>query len=323
MTAGPARLRLRVRAVTWEAEGILGYELVPADATHALPRFEAGAHLDLVLGNGLVRSYSLLNDPAETHRYCIAVNRDANSRGGSAWVHDALHAGRVIEADAPRNHFPLVEDAAHTVLIAGGIGITPILSMVRRLAALGRPWTLHYATRTRAACAFATELAALAESSGGALDLRFDAEPGASMLDLGAIVAALPPAAHAYCCGPASMLAAFESACEGLARERVHVEYFAAKDAPATAGGFEVKLARDGRSVAVREGQSILDALLALGIMHPNSCREGVCGTCEAKVLAGAPDHRDLVLSDAERAANDRMLICCSGSLGPSLVLDL
>ncbi len=314
---------MRVRAVTWEADGILGYELIDAVPGKALPRFDAGAHVDLHLGNGLVRSYSLLNDPAQTHRYCIAVNRDPASRGGSAWVHERLHAGQLIAVDAPRNHFPLAEDAAHSVFIAGGIGITPILSMIRRLAALGRRWSLHYAARTQAGCAFVPTLGALAAASHAPLDIRFDAEPGGRMLDLRAIVDALPPGAHVYCCGPAPMLAAFEAATAGLARERVHLEYFGATQAPATGGGFEVRLARRGCAVAVRDGQSILDALIAAGVEPPHACREGICGTCEVGVLEGTPDHRDLVLSDAEHAANDRMMICCSGSLTPSLVLDL
>ena len=319
-------LNLRIRAITWEADGILGFELVPTTPNTLLPAFDAGAHVDLSLGNGLIRSYSLLNAPGERQRWCIAVNRDAASRGGSRFMHESMRPGQIVTVGLPRNNFPLAEDAAHSVFIAGGIGITPILGMIRRLAALGRPWSLHYAARTRETAAFVPVLTALAgeaEDAGAALDIRYDREPGARPLDLGAIVAALPGDAHVYCCGPLGMLAAFEAATAALPRERVHVEYFAAKDAPATAGGFEVKLARDGRTVAVAAGQSILDALIAIGVEPPNSCREGVCGTCETRVLRGTPDHRDLVLSEAEKAAGDRMMICCSGAKTPSLELDL
>ena len=319
-------LNLRIRAITWEADGILGFELVPTTRNTLLPAFDAGAHIDLHLGNGLTRSYSLLNAPGERQRWCIAVNRDAASRGGSRFVHESMRPGQIVTVGLPRNNFPLAEDAAHSVFIAGGIGITPILGMIRRLTAIGRPWRLHYAARTRESAAFVPVLTALADEAGGAdaaLDIRYDREPGARPLDLGAIVAGMPEHAHVYCCGPLGMLAAFETATAALPRERVHVEYFAAKDAPATAGGFEVKLARDGRSVTVAPGQSILDALIAIGVEPPNSCREGVCGTCETRVLCGTPDHRDLVLSEAEKAAGDRMMICCSGAKTPSLELDL
>jgi tetrachlorobenzoquinone reductase len=316
-------LTLRLRAMTWEAEGILGLELVPAAPGTPLPAFTAGAHIDLHLPGGPVRSYSLLNDPAERHRWCIAVHRDPASRGGSRQVHEQLRPGQLLTVSPPRNHFPLDEAAPRSVFIAGGIGITPLLCMVRRLTALGRPWVLHHAARTRAHAAFGDELQALAAHGGGTLHRVFDQEPGGRMLDVAAIVAALPDGAHVYCCGPAGMLAAFERATAGLPPQRVHLEYFAAKDAPAATGGFSVKLQRDGRTVPVPPGQSILDALAAIGAEPPWSCREGVCGTCEVRVLDGVPDHHDMVLSPAQREANDRMMVCCSGAKSPLLVLDL
>lgn len=319
----PTLLTLRVRALTWEAEGVLGVELVPLQPDTLLPAFGAGAHVDLHLPGNVQRSYSLLNTPGERGRYCIAVNLDAKSRGGSRWVHEALRPGAAITISAPRNNFVLDEQATRTVLIAGGIGITPILSMVRRLNALGQPWQLHYAARTRVQAAFVDTLRELAEAGTGQVEFCFDREPGGRMLDLGAIVAALPPDAHVYCCGPLGMLEAFEAATAGLDPARVHVEYFAAKEAAATAGGFRVELRRSGRSVDVAPGQTILDSLIAIGIEPPWSCREGVCGTCETRVLEGIPDHRDLVLSAADHAKNDRMMVCCSGSKSPTLVLDL
>lgn len=316
-------LTLRLRAMTWEAEGILGLELVPAAPGEPLPAFTAGAHIDLHLPGGPVRSYSLLNDPAERHRWCVAVHRDPASRGGSRQVHEQLRPGQLLTVSPPRNHFPLDEGAPLSVLIAGGIGITPLLCMVRRLTALGRPWVLHHAARTRAHAAFGDELQALAAQGGGTLHRVFDQEPGGRMIDIAALVADLPDGAHVYCCGPAGMLAAFERATAGLPPERVHLEYFAAKDAPAASGGFSVKLRRDGRTVPVPPGQSILDALSAIGAEPPWSCREGVCGTCEVRVLEGVPDHHDMVLSPAQREANDRMMVCCSGAKSPLLVLDL
>lgn len=325
MTASP-QLQVRVRALTYEAQGILGIELVPLSAATPLPAFSAGSHIDLHLPTPqgqLIRSYSLLNDPRETHRYRIGVNKDARSRGGSAHVHASLRAGDILTISAPRNNFPLDETAPHQVFIAGGIGITPMLGMLARAQALGTPWTLYYTARTRAHAGFLDLLETAAGAANGQLVLNFDQEPGGQMLDLQAIVAALPAGAHLYCCGPLPMLEAYEKATADLPAARVHKEYFAAKDAPATEGGFTVELARSRQSLQVPAGKSILDCLIEICAEPPYSCREGICGTCEVKVLAGQPDHRDLVLSEAERSANDRMLVCCSGARSARLVLDL
>jgi vanillate O-demethylase ferredoxin subunit len=316
-------LQVRVRAVTYEADGILGFELVPMPPLKELPAFSAGAHIDLHLPNGLMRSYSLLNAPHERHRYLIGVNKDAQSRGGSRYLHEMLRAGDTLPIGAPRNNFPLDEAAPLNVFIAGGIGITPMLSMIARSQALGRPWKLYYAARTRRNAAFLNLLHGWHNDPNVELSLNFDQEPGARMLDLASIVQAMPAGAHVYCCGPLPMLEAFEKATAGLPPERVHMEYFSAKDAPATDGGFTVELARSGKSVQVRAGQTILDSLIEIGVEPPYSCQEGVCGTCEVRVLAGTPDHRDLVLSAAERAANDRIMVCCSGARSARLVLDL
>jgi len=315
-------LEVRVQAIVFEADGVLSYEMRRTDGGE-LPPFAAGAHVDIHLPDGLVRSYSLVNPQDERHRYVIAVQKDGESRGGSRAVHDRVRAGDLLRISAPRNNFPLAEDAPHSLLIAGGIGITPLWCMVQRLEALGRPWTLHYAVRRREMAAFLAPIRALAARRPGRVDITFDGEPGGIMLDIVALVAAAPADAHLYCCGPLPMLAAFEAATAGLPPERVHVEYFTAKDEPATAGGFTVRLARTGRSVVVPAGSTILDALFAAGLDLPHSCLEGVCGTCETKVLEGVPDHRDLVLTPAERASNRTMMICCSGSKSETLVLDL
>jgi ferredoxin-NADP reductase len=314
-------LSLRVKSIVWEAPGILSYELRRPEGG-ALPPFTPGAHIDLQLSNGLVRSYSLVGKPAERDRYVVAIQKDRASRGGSSWIHDNVHAGDLLRVGMPRNNFPLDEAAPHSVLIAGGIGITPILAMTRRLRELGRPWTLHYCARTEAQAAFVAEARALAEE-GGVVYLNFDEAPGGTMLDLAGVVAAAPAGAHLYCCGPLPMLAAFEAAAANVSPERVHVEYFTAKDAPDTSGGFKVVLAKSGTEVMVREGQTILDAVQEAGVDVPHSCLEGVCGTCETRVIEGVPDHRDLVLTASEQASGRTMMICCSGAKSERLVLDL
>ncbi len=313
-------LEVRLASITYEAQGINSYELRPL-GDRQLPPFSAGAHVDLHLPNGLVRSYSLVNSQNERHRYVIAVNLGTPSRGGSRFMHDSVRVGERLTIGTPRNNFQLAESASRSVLIAGGIGITPLWCMIQRLEELGRAWTLHYCTRTRERAAFLNRLAALTHRNAD-LHLHFDGEPGGRMVDIQSIVAQAPADAHLYCCGPLPMLAAFERAAASRPAERVHVEYFAAKEPPA-AGGFTVVLARAGRSVAVPPGKSILDALLEAGIAHPYSCREGVCGTCETNVIEGVPDHRDLVLTRAEQAAGRTMMICCSGCKGERLVLDL
>src|SRR6185437_12952245 len=311
-----------IKRISFEAESINSFELV-APAGGDLVAFTAGSHIDLYLSNGMIRSYSLVNDPSERSRYVIAVNKDAASRGGSRFVHETLRAGDLITISHPRNNFVLQENTTHSILIAGGIGITPLLSMIRRLKALGRSWELFYAARTRVAAAFLDELSGLRRDVQEKLHLNFDQEPTGNMLDLAAIVRNAPGDAHLYCCGPVPMLEAFEAATRDRPAEQVHVEYFKAREKPAAEGGFEVKLARSNRIIKVGAGKTILNALLDAGIAVNCACTEGVCGTCETRVIEGMPDHRDLFLGKAEQAANNTMMICCSGSKSDTLVLDL
>jgi ferredoxin-NADP reductase len=311
---------LRVKRISYEAESINSYELV-LPAGDELAPFTAGSHIDLHLKNGMIRSYSLVNDQSERHRYVIAVNKDPSGRGGSSFVHDTFKAGDIVTVSGPRNNFALREDAECSLLIAGGIGITPLMSMIRRVEALSRPWQLFYATRTRRAAAFLDEFDAIRPNAD--LNLHFDDEHGGRPLDLAAIVGNAPTNAHLYCCGPVPMLEAFEKATAGRPSGHIHVEYFQAKQAPAVDGGFEIRLARSKRTVAVEPGKTILDAVLDAGIMANYSCSEGVCGTCETRVIDGIPDHRDLFLSPEEKAANKTIMICCSGSKSGTLVLDL
>jgi tetrachlorobenzoquinone reductase len=311
----PAAMRLT--AITYAAEQVHIYEFRPVSGA-SVPPFTAGAHVDLHLPNGLVRQYSIANAQGERHRYVLGVKRDAAGRGGSRFLHDDLRVGTVVKVGGPRNNFPLVEAAAHSVLIAGGIGVTPIVSMVARLRSLARPWELHYAVRRRGEAAFLDELLA----GDGHVRLHVDEEQG-SMIDVAAIVRAAPEEAHLYCCGPTPMLEAFAAAAASRPAERVHLEYFSSAVAPAVESGFIVELARSKVRVEVPPGQTILEALRARGLEVQSSCEQGICGSCETRVLAGEPDHRDMLLSDEEKATNQVMVICCSGSRSAILVLDL
>lgn len=310
-------LSLRVRAISEEARGIHAYEFVSEDG-RPLPVFTAGAHISLALPGGMRRSYSLTNSPRERHRYVVAVNLDPHSRGGSRYLHERARVGDVLQAAGPLNQFVLAEEAERSVFIAGGIGITPIRAMIRRLDELGRDWTLHYCARTSCAAAFKAEFA-----GDDRVRFYFDQDQPAARLDIASVVAGLPSQAHVYCCGPSSMLDAFLAATSGLPAGRVHYERFAAAQAPSQAGGYTVTLARSGRTLPVPAGRTILLVLQDAGLDPVHSCGQGVCGSCETAVLSGRPDHRDQVLSEEERAAGRSMMICCSGSLDENLVLDL
>lgn len=322
MNAAERLMQVRVKRISYEAEGINSYEFVAPGGGDLAP-FTAGSHIDLHLSNGMVRSYSLVNDQSERDRYVVAVNKDAASRGGSSFIHEVLRVGDLIAISQPRNNFILWENARHSVLIAGGIGITPLLSMIRRLDAIGRSWELHYATRTRATAAFLDELNSFGSDGSARLHFHFDQEFSGRMLDLSAIVKSAAADAHLYCCGPVAMLEAFEAATAERPADHVHVEYFQAKEAPAVEGGFEVQLTRSNRTILVEAGKTILDALLEAGISANYACTEGVCGTCETRVLEGIPDHRDQFLSKEEQAGNKTIMICCSGAKSRTLVLDL
>ncbi len=307
----------------YEADGVCSVELAPLAPDDALAPFTAGAHIDLHLPGGPVRSYSLLNGQGDESRYVIGVHLHPASRGGSRHVHTTMRPGDTITIAGPRNHFRLAEDAACSVFIAGGIGITPLLSMMRRLNQLGRPWQLHYAARTRAQAGFLDEVRQLSAGGAGQVTIALDGEPGGTMLDLAQIVRQAPADAHLYCCGPAGMLEAFEAATAGVPPAQVHTEYFAPRQKSDTTGGFEVRCARSARSAQVRPGQTVLHALLDLGVQVPYACEEGICGTCEVPVLQGEPEHRDSVLTQQEKDAGKTMMVCCSGAKGGLLVLDI
>jgi len=318
-SAATPTLATRIHAISYACDDVLLFELRSLNG-EPLPAFTPGAHVDVHIPGGLSRSYSLLNDAAERHRYLIGIKRESASRGGSAWMHDVARPGARIEIAKPRNHFALDETASHSVLIAGGIGITPLWSMVQRLQTLKQRWTLYYRARSRRTAPLLDELAH--EAIAPHVAASFSDEAHGQRLDITKIVAEAPAGAHFYCCGPVPMMEAFHHACAHIDPARVHLEYFAAKEAAATEGGYTVRLAKSGREIVVKPGQTILSSLHSAGVAVPSSCQQGVCGACEMRVLSGTPDHRDLVLSDAEKAAGATMMICCSGSLSTELVLD-
>ena len=315
-------LKAFVQQMRHEADGIVSVELRPAEGGE-FPPFDAGAHIDLHLANGLIRNYSLVNPAGERGRYVIGVLRDRASRGGSRFVHETLRVGQKIDISAPRNNFPLHEDAPHSVLIAGGIGITPILCMAKRLKALNRSFELMLFARSRSAAAFLDEVQAL----GVPLTLHFDDEQGGPPHIAHKLARCeAGDQAHYYACGPAVMLDAFEQACAALAYANAHIERFApveVKAADDARANFSVELKKSGRVIPITPEKSVLQTLLDNGVEVDYSCSEGVCGTCETRVLEGTPDHRDSVLSPNERASNRCMMVCVSGSKSERLVLDL
>lgn len=319
-----ASLRVRVARKTTEAEGICSFELVSADGT-PLPAFSAGSHVDVQVPGGLTRQYSLCNDPAESHRYLIAVLRDPASRGGSVAMHDQVREGDVLEISAPKNHFALAHGAQRSLLLAGGIGVTPILCMAERLAITGAWFEMHYCTRSPARTAFAARIAASAFSS--RVHLHFDDGDAQQQLDLPALLATPQPETHLYVCGPKGFIDAVLATARtaGWPPECLHHEFFTGGGAqPAQGeGGFEVMLASSGRVITVPGDRTVVQALAAAGVEVPTSCEQGVCGTCLTRVLEGEPDHRDLYLTPEEQAANDQFLPCCSRARSPRLVLDL
>lgn len=305
-----------------EAEGIVGFELARPDRA-PLPAFGAGSHIDVLVPGGLTRQYSLCNDSLEQHRYRIAVLRDPNSRGGSVAMHDAVNEGDVLHISEPRNHFPL-RHAARSLLFAGGIGVTPLLCMAQRLAAVGADFTMHYCTRSPERAAFRREIASSAFAQ--RVHLHHDNGPPSQKLNLQKVLAQPYPDTALYVCGPTGFIGHVVDTAKanGWAGEQIHLEYFGAAPQDTTADqAFEVKIASTGKTYPVAAGQTVVQALQAHGIDILTSCEQGVCGTCITRVLDGEPDHRDLYFTDEEKARNDQFTPCCSRARSKSLVLDL
>lgn len=316
------QMQVKVARKRKEAEGICSFELASLDGS-ALPAFSAGSHIDVHAPGGFTRQYSLCNDGSDRSRYRIAVLRDAASRGGSVAMHDALNEGDTLTISEPRNHFPLVH-AVRTLLFAGGIGITPLLCMAQRLAAVGADFELHYCTRSADRTAFMDEIAA--SGFAGRVHYHFDDGAPSQKLALDRLIAQPDAQTHLYVCGPAGFIQHVTTTASALGwrSQQVHTEYFSA--APQDTAGdraFEVKIASSGAVYQVPAGQTVVKALAAHGIEILTSCEQGVCGTCITRVLEGTCDHRDMYFTDEEKARNDQFTPCCSRATTPVLVLDL
>jgi ferredoxin-NADP reductase len=316
---GAVRRELQVRQMTWEADGVISLVLVDPEGK-PLPDWLPGAHLDLCFPNGVVRQYSLYGDPDDQTCYRVAVLLAQPSRGGSSYVHDSVRVGQSVAVRSPRNNFTFLP-AERYLFIAGGIGITPLLPMIRAANRAEADWRLLYGGRRRASMAFLDELACY----GGNVVVRPEDEYG--LLDLDTWLAQPQAGIKVYCCGPEPLLAAVENLCRDWPEGTLQVERFAPKPgneyAPEAERSFDVVCQRSGISVKVPAGCSILQALRDAGIDMPSSCEEGICGTCETSLLDGAADHRDSILSDTERAANQTLMVCVSRARSDVLVLDI
>ncbi|MGW4464784.1 PDR/VanB family oxidoreductase [Micromonospora sp. NPDC004704] len=317
-------MELLVTGVSWEADGVVSIRLADPDGA-TLPPWQPGAHLDVRLPSGTVRQYSLCGDPADSRSYRIAVLREQEGRGGSREVHDTALVGRSVQVRGPRNHFVLLP-APNYVFVAGGIGITPILSMVRAVASEGGRWSLHYGGRSRRSMAFVQELRTLGTDDN--LHLLPQDEHG--LMPLADIIDNSPPGSAVYCCGPEAMLQAVSEVCGDLGRSAdLHLERFgrdAGSSLPVDSAAnhtFEVELHRSGVVRSVPPDRTLLDVVLDVVPDAAFSCTEGYCGSCETRVLAGVPEHRDQVLSAAERERGEVMMICVGRSRSDRLVLDL
>jgi ferredoxin-NADP reductase len=323
-------MRLRVRSITYLAEDINGYELVDPNG-HDLPRFDAGAHVGVRLAPAdagadsetIWRDYSLWNDPAERRRYCIAVLREKLGEA-SRLLHDSVRVGDTVEVALPRNHFPLAEDAERHLLLAGGIGITPIMAMVAELKRRRADFRLYYCARSPERTAFREELDLLAAL--GRVVFHYDGGDPARGLDIAGLLREPQPGTHLYYCGPAGMMAAAAAASAHWPAGTVHCEYFKGPGAAPPARlaedrPFVVRLARSGGEYEVPAGETILDVLRLQGIETRSSCELGYCGACLTRYIAGEADHRDPILGD--KARETHLLICCSRARSDVLELDL
>ncbi len=314
-----ATLRVRVARKWQAAADVTGLEL--AALAGQLPTFQPGAHIDLHLPNGLIRQYSITNGPGEQLGYTIAVKREADSRGGSTAIADSLRVGDVLAISEPRNNFPLRRDAVHTTLIAGGIGITPLLSMARALKRSNLPFDLHVFARSAEHVPLSDELRTL----GDVVTLHTGLGPAETSAEVTRILGPHGFARHLYVCGPGPMLEAVRALAEtlGWPEEAVHFEYFKNTQEIDRSTEFTVELARSALTLTVPAGKSILEVMRENGVDMPSSCEQGACGTCLTRVLEGEPDHQDVYLNATERKSNAAMLTCVSRAKSGRLVLDI
>jgi vanillate O-demethylase ferredoxin subunit len=302
-----------------QTDEIAVFELASADG-HPLPPFEAGAHIDVILGPELIRQYSLSNAPGSSS-YRLGILNDPNSRGGSRQIHAELKAGAKVRISAPRNHFPLDMEAGHSLLIGGGIGITPMIAMAYALKAAGKSFELHYCSRSEAKAAFLDELK---REFGECLVLHFDAAGDAGRINPKQLCTEAQPGTHLYVCGPGGFMdwVIEQARAAGLPDKQIHFEYFNA-EVDISGEAFEVFAEASGVTVQVGPNESIATALKAAGVKVQMSCEEGVCGTCICDVIEGVPDHRDHFLTDEEKEDNDQIALCCSRAKSARLVVDI
>jgi phthalate 4,5-dioxygenase reductase subunit len=314
----PPAMSLRVTRNDKIADGIHLFEFRDA-AGQPLPEFSAGAHITIQVPGGQLRKYSLCNDPAERGRYLVAVKREANGRGGSSNLIDKVKAGDTLMVTAPINDFGLPPRAQDFLFIAGGIGITPIMAMIREVRAQNKRFRLFYCTRSPETTAFRDELSApeLKDS----VTIHYDGGDPARALDLKPILAERKNREHMYCCGPRPLMEAVRSMTDHWSSAAVHFEAFSeAETHKPTDKTFRVKLARSGDVIDVPTTKTILEVLREHGLEVPSSCETGTCGTCRTKMLAGVADHRDLVLADHERG--DNIMICVSRARSDEITID-
>lgn len=318
MTIEIETIEVVVRKREQQADGIIALEFVDPTGK-PLPAFEAGAHIDLFLGEELVRQYSLCNDPADSSFYRVGILKDPDSRGGSIAAHENLHEGSSLTISAPRNLFPLESGDSHTLLIGGGIGITPMIAMAHELDTAGKSFELWYCGRTRSSAAFVEELACAGFAD--KVNFRFDDE---ERLDLDGLLKTTAADAHLYTCGPGG----FMEWVMGTARnnqfteDRIHKEFFQV-EVDTSGDSFEVYAQNSDVTVTVGPEQTIVDALAEAGVKIKVSCEQGTCGTCLCDVIEGTPDHRDVFLTEEEKEDNDQILVCCSRAKSDRLVLDI
>jgi ferredoxin-NADP reductase len=318
-------IQVRVKSITWEAPGINSYELVPLSQTQ-FPAFSAGAHIDVILPSGMTRQYSLHSSPEELHHYVISILHLPQGRGGSDAIHAKTRPGDILSISEPRNHFALVEGASRYVLVAGGIGVTPLIAMVAKLAQLKLDYVLHYCCRSRETAAFSNELEALVAS--GHVVFHEDGGVPANGLNVAELFDQHQEGVQAYCCGPKGLMSAVRKATGRWPPGAVHFENFSERSTAsspsideADAAEFEVELASTGRTLPVLHHQTILESLRAAGIDVDSSCEAGTCGACKTRYLDGEPDHQDFVLSCAEQ--EEYLMVCVSRSKSTRLKLDL
>lgn len=321
-SSAPALRQVQVRAIVLEAEGIASFELRDPRG-EALPGFTAGAHIDVHVKPGCVRQYSLCSDPGQRHRYLIAVQREGQGRGGSKAMHEDVRIGDRLTIAGPRNHFPLAEGARRHLLLAGGIGVTPMMAMIAELEARGSEYRLHYCTRSPERTAFLERLGPLVAA--GKVTVHHDGGDPARGLDLGTLLRPWEPGTHLYYCGPPGFMETVKAACAHWPPQAVHCEHFSPPpDASAPQSRnrpFRIRLLRSGRELEVPAEKTIVAVLRENGVFIETSCENGVCGTCLTRYVGGEPDHRDFVLDEADR--KEFVLVCCSRSRTPVLVLDL